>query len=62
MTLKWLKSVVFIPDTVLVRQECVICSKKKKKKGDFGYETYEQCETKNRAETLIAYTHSGANE
>ena len=52
MVLKSLKPVVFIPGTVLARQECVICRKRKTKKGGSGYGT----------ETLIAHTHSGTNE
>ena len=62
MVLKRLKPVVFIPGTVLTRQECVICRKKKTKKGDPGYETYERCETTNGAETLTAHAHSAINE
>ena len=62
MVLKKLKSVVFIPGTVLARQECVICRERKTKKGGSGYETYERCETINGAEILIAHAHSGTDE
>ena len=62
MVLKSLKPVVFIPDTVLAREEYVMCRKRKTKKGGSGYETYERCETINGTETLIAHTHSGTNE
>ena len=59
MILKRLKSVVFIPSTVLARQECVICRKKEKtKKRGSGYETYERCETTNGTKTLVAHDHS----
>ena len=62
MVLKRLKSVVFIPGTVLAGQECVICRKRKTKKGRSGYETYERCGTINKAETLIINAHSGTDE
>ena len=62
MVLKRLKSVVFIPGTVLAQEECVICRKRKTKKGGSGYETYERCETINGAETLITSAHSGTDE
>ena len=62
MVLKRVKPVVFIPSTVLARQECVICRERKTKKGGSGYETYERCETINGAEILIAHAHSGTDE
>ena len=61
MVLKRLKSVVFTPGTVLVREECVICRKRKTKKEGSGYETNERCETTNGTETLIAHAHSGTD-
>ena len=62
MVLNRLKYVVFIPSTVLARQECVICMKRKTKKRGSGYETYERYETINGTETLIAHAHSGTDE
>ena len=62
IVLKRLKSVVCIPGTVLARQECGICMKRKTKKGGSGYETYEQCETIKGAETLITHVYSGTDE
>ena len=62
MVLKWLKSVVFISSTVLARQECITCRKKKTKQGGSGYETYKQCDTINGAETLIAHAFSGTDK
>ena len=62
MVLERLKPVVYIPGTVLARQEWVICRKRKTKKGGSGYETYERCEAINGAGTLIAHPHSGTGE
>ena len=62
MVLKRLKSDVFIPGTVLAWQECVICRKRKKKKGRSGYQTHERCEIINGAETLIAHADSDTDE
>ena len=62
MVMKKVKSVAFIPCTVLARQECLRYRKRKTKKGGSEYETYERCEIKNGTETLIAHRHSGKDE
>ena len=47
---------------VLARIECLICRKRKTKKGGSGYEVLQQCVTESSAQTLLNYAEKSDDE